>query len=297
MVLASGLEISLSARKQLFDRLRESTTELWFEFVQTGRLNIPAQNVHRLTGRSIQAAGRAEPDSLSERMIRFISSAQLDYRAFFASSEPDLFRRIMERLSSATSQEPPPVSALLKRLRAIATQDRRTERLGLENDHWDYQELAKRLNSLSSADSRQALAVAEQYVGFLESRASVRQLVAERLFTFERIMSEFFSGKSVTVSPREGLHIESDDGTELKESDLSSGERHLLYLMVSAALTRRRGTVLAIDEPEMSMHIAWQRKLVPGLLECAARAEPQFIFATHSPQLAAKYSSALIELK
>ena len=44
--------------------------------------------------------------------------------------------------------------------------------------------------------------------------------------------------------------------------------------MVEALITRRRGTVIAIDEPEMSMHIAWQRKLIPNLLRCASNAAP-----------------------
>ena len=71
----------------------------------------------------------------------------------------------------------------------------------------------------------------------------------------------------------------------------------LLFLMVAALVTRRRGTVIAIDEPEMSMHIAWQRKLIPALVECASNAEPLFIFATHSPDLAASCPGAMVELK
>lgn len=67
--------------------------------------------------------------------------------------------------------------------------------------------------------------------------------------------------------------------------------------MVAALVTRRRGTVIAIDEPEMSMHIAWQRRLVPALVECASGAEPLFIFATHSPDVASSFPQALVELR
>ena len=54
--------------------------------------------------------------------------------------------------------------------------------------------------------------------------------------------------------------------------------------------------MIAIDEPEMSMHLKWQRKLIRALIECASKAEPQFVFATHSPDIAADYNNEMISL-
>ena len=70
---------------------------------------------------------------------------------------------------------------------------------------------------------------------------------------------------------------------------MSSGEFHLLYLMTSALTARKRGTVIAIDEPEMSMHISWQRRLIKSLLTVASDARPQLILATHSPEVVGEY--------
>ena len=111
-------------------------------------------------------------------------------------------------------------------------------------------------------------------------------------------MGEFFHDKTISISPRTGLAIKTDPPEKrfLKEQQLSTGEYHLLYLMVAALVTQRRGTVLAIDEPEMSMHLAWQRKLIRALFECASKAEPQFIFATHSPDVAADFPDSLVQL-
>ena len=50
--------------------------------------------------------------------------------------------------------------------------------------------------------------------------------------------------------------------------------------------------MIAIDEPEMSMHISWQNKLVKALLKISSKANPQFIFATHSPDIAANYNNS-----
>jgi len=120
-------------------------------------------------------------------------------------------------------------------------------------------------------------------------------LIAERLLAFEEVMNDFLEDKTVRVHASSGFVI-STDGTSLAEHQLSSGEKQLLYLMVAALTTRRKGTVIAIDEPELSMNIRWQKKLVSNLIRCASRAAPQLILATHSPDVATRYAEYMIEL-
>jgi ABC-type cobalamin/Fe3+-siderophores transport system ATPase subunit len=239
------------------------------------------------------------PQSLAARVKRFIREAQVNYRTFFSTTEPDLFPRIIDRLT-AKQQPIYAIDELRERLQRIHAQDKENERLGLEPDRWDYDQMMAQLEALaqrSGEGRQQALTVLGSYVEQLESRAAERALVADRLLTFERLMKEFLGDKSIAIDPRVGIQIRAQSGEKLEERQLSSGEFHLLFLMIAALVTRRRGTVIAIDEPEMSMHIAWQRRLIPALVECASKAEPLFIFATHSPDLAASFPDAMIELK
>jgi ABC-type cobalamin/Fe3+-siderophores transport system ATPase subunit len=236
--------------------------------------------------------------SLAERVAHFIRDAQVNYRRFFSATEPDLFARIIEGLTAAPSRKVT-ADAVKTRLSAIHSQDLQTSRLGLEPDRWDYKQLVAQLDSLANKKGsvrQHALTVLASYAEVLESRAAERHLVAERLFTFERLLTAFFVDKTVSPNASAGILIRTRAGQLLKESQLSSGEFHLLFLMVAALVTRRRGTVIAIDEPEMSMHIGWQRKLVPALVECASKAQPLFILATHSPDIAATYPDAMVEL-
>ena len=46
-------------------------------------------------------------------------------------------------------------------------------------------------------------------------------------------------------------------------------------------------TIFIIDEPELSLHVDWQRILFPTLLK--QNSSNQFIVATHSPFIYAKY--------
>lgn len=76
--------------------------------------------------------------------------------------------------------------------------------------------------------------------------------------------------------------------------DLSSGELHLLSFLTLFLVLRRTDNVFFIDEPEISLSMAWQRKLLPLLSEFAPQA--QIIVATHSPSIVYKNTNYLVEL-
>jgi hypothetical protein len=305
--------------EQFRERFFAATEALNFEFIDTARIMgilHPQEDMvelvltpeemlaslrevrvmRRLKGINPKARLAAKQVDLATKVQKFIQEAQINYRRFFATDDPDLFPKIINRLTSAkrthTSAE-----ELLSRFQKIRKEDEDSMRFGLEPDHWDYNELAVFLQEKSTEPGIDyALTVLSAYVEALESRAAERQLVARRLRTFERLIADFFEDKKVLINPKQGFEIVMSSEKRLREDQLSSGEYHLLYLMVCALVTQRRGTVIAIDEPEMSMHLSWQRKLIRALVECASNAEPQFIFATHSPDIAAEYSEHLVPL-
>lgn len=308
---------------QEVERFRErffaATEALNFEFIDTARIMgilhpqedmveflLPPEQMmassgevrimRRLKGTNPKARLTDKQVDLATKVKKFIQEAQINYRRFFATDDPDLFPKIINRLTTDKPERANP-EELLARFQKIRKEDDDSIRFGLEPDHWDYDELAMFLKEKTSEPGIDyALAVLSAYVEALESRAAERQLVARRLHTFERLVADFFEDKKVLINPKQGFEIVMSSDKRLREDQLSSGEYHLLYLMVCALVTQRRGTVIAIDEPEMSMHLSWQRKLIRALVECASNAEPQFIFATHSPDIAAEYSEHLIPL-
>jgi predicted ATP-binding protein involved in virulence len=44
-------------------------------------------------------------------------------------------------------------------------------------------------------------------------------------------------------------------------------------------------TLILIDEPEISLHVMWQKEFVKDLLEIAKLKNISFCLATHSPQI------------
>ena len=73
---------------------------------------------------------------------------------------------------------------------------------------------------------------------------------------------------------------------------LSAGEKQILSFLAYNALYK--DTPIIIDEPELSLHIDWQRELVPMLL--GQETSNQIILATHSPFIYSKYPDKEINL-
>lgn len=101
--------------------------------------------------------------------------------------------------------------------------------------------------------------------------------------------------KYITISEEEaivGFHSSSETH---RISALSSGERHLLVLLTIFVIEGNRRHIFMVDEPELSLNMTWQRKLLPLLSELAPNAE--IIVASHSPSIARANSNYLVELR
>ncbi len=71
----------------------------------------------------------------------------------------------------------------------------------------------------------------------------------------------------------------------ISSDKLSSGEKQMLSFLCYNAFNQ--GMAVFIDEPELSLHVDWQRRLLPTLLKQGQK--NQFFLATHSPFIYSKY--------
>ncbi|WP_232484020.1 AAA family ATPase [Burkholderia gladioli] len=81
--------------------------------------------------------------------------------------------------------------------------------------------------------------------------------------------------------------MRSTDGadTPLKPSELSSGEKHQLVMLYELIFSGKDKQLYLIDEPEISLHVEWQRQFLDDLQQIAESRGHQFVIATHSPQI------------
>jgi predicted ATP-dependent endonuclease of OLD family len=68
---------------------------------------------------------------------------------------------------------------------------------------------------------------------------------------------------------------------ELTPYQLSSGEKQILVILLTVLVQDNKPSILFMDEPEISLHLDWQRKLIQYIKELNPNV--QIILATHSP--------------
>jgi len=102
---------------------------------------------------------------------------------------------------------------------------------------------------------------------------------------FLEITNQFFAqtGKTVLLRARE-IQIETA-GKRRSLGALSSGERQILIMLAHLSLNQRlkRDGVFVVDEPELSLHMAWQDMFVDAIQ--TANPKLQLVMATHSPAI------------
>lgn len=103
-----------------------------------------------------------------------------------------------------------------------------------------------------------------------------------RLFN-KNIQQKSFANKTIKLSPQHGLRIVSDNGDILSADTLSTGEQNQIVLLYDLIFKTPKGSILLIDEPESSLHVAWQNDFVSDMQTIAKSKELQIVVATHSP--------------
>ena len=96
-------------------------------------------------------------------------------------------------------------------------------------------------------------------------------------------VNQKFRHKRIRMDREEGFVAESDTGKILSLSSLSSGEQHELVLHYDLLFRVPSNTIVLIDEPELSLHVAWQKRFLPDLLNIVKLSDFDALVATHSP--------------
>ena len=100
---------------------------------------------------------------------------------------------------------------------------------------------------------------------------------------FQDLVDELFSetGKRIDRTSNELSFIQYDE--PLQPYLLSSGEKQMLVILLTALTEDRHHYVLFMDEPEASLHFEWQKRLISMVREMNPNA--QVVLTTHSPAL------------
>jgi len=134
-------------------------------------------------------------------------------------------------------------------------------------------------------------------VQFARELEDSRKKLFDPVNRYEEIVSSFLNEKKVRVGEDGRLIVLSSalKDQNLETHLLSSGEKQIVILLTQALLWEDKPVVYVADEPELSLHVSWQGKLLKSLQDLGGTI--QIIVATHSPDIAGPFPNNVIDLE
>jgi ABC-type lipoprotein export system ATPase subunit len=212
------------------------------------------------------AGYRLEFDEVAERQKLTSAYKQLGV------SGPDILKKIQDHIS-AVSKAVKAVKELSKANSASAA----TKPVNID------------LGALGALDS---LKLTTTVVGMSLTAEEKTKAIFSQIHLFLDTLASFISGKEFKFEAGE-LVVVTKDAIPL--SKLSSGEKQLLILFIEALLQRQLPYIFLADEPELSLHISWQRNIISAIRSINPNA--QIIVATHSPEIAGKFRDKIVDME
>lgn len=227
------------------------------------------------------------------------SKREEDWDRFFGGKLEELWAKCSNTiLSEVKSVQEVGLASIMRRILA-----KRPSRKKIP-EQMDIETVYRRVYAfLERQNSQDALGSISEFIDRYINDERIRSIVSEIDMTeqriekvmtarrnLERLITDMFTGNKTVVFSDTGIDIKTDEGKNISLASMSSGEKHVLWIFIEAILAGE--STLIIDEPELSMHVDWQKMLVKAIRQLNPQA--QLILATHSPEIMAETDDSKI---
>ncbi|MYF90652.1 MAG: AAA family ATPase [Gemmatimonadetes bacterium] len=135
------------------------------------------------------------------------------------------------------------------------------------------------------------------YLSDVKEKLGAFEPILQKVELFKEIVNSRFSYKQFSVDQESGFVFQSShDQSRVPSRALSSGEQHEIVLTYQLLFEATPGSLIFIDEPELSLHVTWQRKFLDDIARISAMADLDFLIATHSPSIIHHRRHLMVEL-
>ena len=123
------------------------------------------------------------------------------------------------------------------------------------------------------------------YLKDVETKNTIFNELVTKIELFQIIIKQRFLYKNLRIDKDKGFIFTTPDGKPLSPNDLSSGEQHELVMLYELLFKVKPNSLILIDEPEISLHVAWQIEFIKDLQAIIKLADFDVLIATHSPSI------------
>lgn len=137
-------------------------------------------------------------------------------------------------------------------------------------------------------------------ISMAEQAEEERMNAVKPIDTFVETVNSFIGAeegkKSIHLDEEGELYLKTPNGEDIGIQYLSSGEKQILtfFAHLIFSFDNNSQSIFIVDEPELSLHLNWQRKFVDSVRKI--KPEMQLIFATHAPEIIGKHTENAVKL-
>jgi predicted ATP-binding protein involved in virulence len=103
--------------------------------------------------------------------------------------------------------------------------------------------------------------------------------------------------KKIAINEDNGFVFKTAGDIELNLTELSSGEQHEVVLLYELLFKAKENSLVLIDEPEISLHVVWQKDFLADIEDMINLQKLDIIIATHSPYIINERWDLTVELE
>jgi len=135
------------------------------------------------------------------------------------------------------------------------------------------------------------------YLDDIKSKFKALDNLAEQLRLFTETINSLISFKKIRIDTKKGFIVQPENGKKnIKLNELSSGEQHMIVMIGKLIFESKKGDLILIDEPEISLHPTWQEGYIDSLEQIRENREFKILMATHSTMIVGNRWHNVVEL-
>jgi len=214
-----------------------------------------------------------------------------------------LYTLIIKSLTSkrvnftSETKDIPDKNEFINRLKNLSDQTNEYSVFGLISP-FKYDEIIQLISETDIEVAVLIYKILDPFIQGLQARLNALEHLKNTIKVFISSVNSYFSEKEVTFHISKGFTIRhSENEPPIDFETLSSGERQFLLLLCNTITVSDKATIFIIDEPEISLNVKWQRKLLNTLLNFTKDKFVQFIIATHSIEIINSHKNNLIKFQ
>jgi predicted ATP-binding protein involved in virulence len=153
----------------------------------------------------------------------------------------------------------------------------------------EYQKLVKigiYSENIQYADYHENQQYLSVFLADYEKKVKLYEDIIPNAYLFVCLINDkALTNKIITLDVNHGFSAKLNNGNIIPLTKLSSGEQEEIILLYELLFRAEKGALVLIDEPETSMHVAWQQLFLKDLEAIGKLNSLSFLVATHSPDI------------